>query len=125
MCGGGQNSTYFVARGCEVTGVDISEQQCALYAQRFPGQRVLCRSILDTGLDDDSFDLVFTDSLHHLHPRLDDGVREFHRVLRPSGSLVAWEPPSHLVFAARPRAELHRKRQIQLQNIVRPGPESF
>ena len=37
MCGGGENSTYFVARGCEVTGVDISEQQCALYAQRFPG----------------------------------------------------------------------------------------
>ena len=60
--GGGENSTYFVARGCEVTGVDISEQQCALYAQRFPGQRVLCRSVLDTGFDHESFDLVITES---------------------------------------------------------------
>lgn len=98
MCGGGQNSAYFFGRGADVTGVDISEKQCEHYRRRFPRSRVICRSALDTGLADASFDLVFTDSLHHLHPAVDDGVRELHRVLRPGGSLVVWEPAAGSVF---------------------------
>lgn len=92
MCGGGQNSAYFIERDCDVTGIDISAKQCEHYERRFPKSRVICGSALDTGLPDDSFDLVFTDSLHHLHPHVDAGVSELHRVLRPGGHLVAWEP---------------------------------
>lgn len=98
MCGGGQNAAYFVARGCRVTGVDISEKQCEQYHRRFPDSQVVCASAFDTGLEAESFDLVFTDSLHHLHPHVDDGMREFHRLLRPGGSLVAWEPSSGSAF---------------------------
>lgn len=98
MCGGGQNAAYFVARGCQVTGVDISEKQCEQYRRRFPDSQVVCASALDTGLPDGGFDLVFTDSLHHLHPHVDDGIREFHRLLRPGGSLVVWEPSSGSAF---------------------------
>lgn len=98
MCGGGQNSAFFIARQASVTGVDISEKQCEQYRRRFPDSRVLCRSALDTGLEAESFDLVFTDSLHHLHPHVDAGVREFHRVLRPGGSLVVWEPSAGSAF---------------------------
>lgn len=92
MCGGGQNSAFFISRGCQVTGVDISENQCEHYIKRFPGASVLCASALETGLEDNSFDFVFTDSLHHLHPHVKQGVAEFHRVLRPGGALVVWEP---------------------------------
>lgn len=92
MCGGGQNSVYFAARGAQITGVDISESQCEHFRARLPNASVLCRSALDTGLPDKSFDLVITDSLHHLHPHLDAGVRELGRLLRSGGSLVAWEP---------------------------------
>jgi ubiquinone/menaquinone biosynthesis C-methylase UbiE len=98
MCGGGQNAAYFVARGCRVTGVDISEKQCEQYRRRFPDSDVVCASALDTGLEAESFDLVFTDSLHHLHPHVDAGMREFHRLLRPGGSLVVWEPSSGSAF---------------------------
>jgi SAM-dependent methyltransferase len=98
LCGGGQNSAYFAARGAEVTGVDISEKQCEHYRARFPGATVHCRSVLDTGLPDASFDLVITDSLHHLHPNLDDGIRELGRVLRPGGSLIVWEPSAGSVL---------------------------
>jgi SAM-dependent methyltransferase len=92
LCGGGQSSAYFAARGAQVTGVDISAEQCEHYRRRFPGGIALCRSALDTGLADASFDLVITDSLHHLHPDVDAGVAELTRVLRPGGSLVIWEP---------------------------------
>ncbi len=98
MCGGGQNSAYFARRGCRITGVDISEKQCEHYRRRFPEATVLCRSALDTGLPSESFDLVITDSLHHLHPDVDAGVRELARVLRPGGSLVVWEPSAGSVF---------------------------
>ena len=98
MCGGGQNSTYFVGRGADVTGIDISAKQCEHYKRRFPDNEIICGSALDTGLPDASFDLVFTDSLHHLHPSVDDGVRELSRVLRPGGLLVAWEPSAGSVF---------------------------
>ena len=98
MCGGGQNSVYFAERGCQVTGVDISEGQCDFYRQRFPDSEVYCRSALDTGLDDESFDLVFTDSLHHLPPHVNRGVAEFHRLLRPGGLFLAWEPSARSVF---------------------------
>lgn len=92
LCGGGQNSVYFAARGARVTGVDISEKQVEHYRRRFPGGAAHCRSALDTGLPDASYDLVITDSMHHLHPHVDAGVRELARVLRPGGSLVVWEP---------------------------------
>jgi len=92
MCGGGQNTSYFVARGCDVTGVDISEKQCEHYARRFPESRVICGSALETGLESGTFDVVFTDSLHHLHPHVNDGIRELIRVLKPGGRLLVWEP---------------------------------
>lgn len=98
MCGGGQNSTYFVSRGCHVTGIDISQGQTEFYRKRFPGSEVVCGSALSMPFEDESFDLVFTDSLHHLPPRVNEGMQEIARVLRPGGLFLAWEPSARSVF---------------------------
>ncbi|MCI5218989.1 MAG: class I SAM-dependent methyltransferase [Candidatus Electrothrix sp. LOE2] len=92
MCGGGENSGYFLQQGANVTGIDISLQQCELYRKRFPNAACLCSSILDTGLPDESFDFAVTESLHHLPPKVDEGVYELSRLLRPGGMLMVWEP---------------------------------
>lgn len=94
MCGGGENANYFFQRGAAITGVDISEAQCENFARRFPDSRILCASILDTRLPDASYDLIVTESLHHLHPNLDAGMGELIRLLKPGGRLLVWEPNS-------------------------------
>jgi SAM-dependent methyltransferase len=92
MCGGGQNTGYLVKRGAQVVGLDISDECCRIYSQHFPKNKVYCESILATPFPDQHFDLVVTDSLHHLHPRTDQGINEILRILKPGGHLVCWEP---------------------------------
>jgi SAM-dependent methyltransferase len=98
MCGGGQNTAALAGTGCRVVGLDLSEGQCEQYAQRFPDARARCGSVLDTGFPDASFDLIVCDSLHHLHPYVNDGVRELLRLLRPGGHLLVWEPSAGSVL---------------------------
>ena len=94
MCGGGENSVYFHARGASITGVDISQAQCEFFQQRFPDANCVCASVLQSGLPAASFDLVVTESLHHLHPHVRAGFQELIRVLKPGGRLLVWEPSS-------------------------------
>jgi ubiquinone/menaquinone biosynthesis C-methylase UbiE len=92
MCGGGQNSIIFSRMGARITALDLSDAQCELYRKRFPGNRIICASVLESGLPDESFDFIYVDSLHHLHPRVNDAIKEFHRLLKPGGRLMLWEP---------------------------------
>ena len=92
MCGGGENTAFMIERSAAVEGIDISQEQCHIYAKRFPTCRVTNASIFETGFDDESFDLVVTDSLHHLHPHLDRGLEEILRIIRPYGYFLLWEP---------------------------------
>lgn len=92
MCGGGQNTIYFKAKGFIVEGCDISEEQCRIYSLRHPDCKVKCCSILNTGYDDGSFDVIVTDSLHHLYPNTNRCLDEFYRILKPEGFLILWEP---------------------------------
>ena len=94
MCGGGENSVYFHARGATITGVDISEAQCEFFQQRFPDASSVCASVLQSGLPAASYDLIVTESLHHLHPHVVAGFQELIRLLKPGGRLLVWEPSS-------------------------------
>ena len=94
MCGGGENSAYFDQRGASITGLDISEAQCALFEKRFPEATTICASALDPQLPAESFDFVVTESLHHLHPHVSQGVDALIRLLKPGGRLLIWEPNS-------------------------------
>jgi ubiquinone/menaquinone biosynthesis C-methylase UbiE len=95
MCGGGESTGYFLKHGALVTGLDISENCCAIYRKRYPECSVVCSSILNTQFTDSSFDIVMTDSLHHLHPYVNQGMDEIRRILKPGGYFCFWEPISH------------------------------
>jgi SAM-dependent methyltransferase len=94
MCGGGENAAYFANRGAHIAGIDISDAQCAFFRQRFPDAEIVCHSIFDAPFKDASFDFVVTESLHHLHPNLELGLREIARIVKPGGYFMAWEPVS-------------------------------
>ena len=95
MCGSGQTSEYLLAHGAEVTGLDISSEVIDAFRKRWPKSQTVCRSALDTGLENESFDCVaVVGGLHHMHPFLNETVRELHRVLKPGGHLCFMEPHS-------------------------------
>jgi SAM-dependent methyltransferase len=95
MCGSGHTSEYFLSRGARVTGLDISAEEISRFRTRWPEARGLCRSLLDSRLDSDSFDCVaVVGGLHHLHPHLDTAIREIHRILKPGGYFCFMEPHS-------------------------------
>lgn len=99
MCGDGQATEYLLSKSARVTGLDISAMQIEAFKTRWPQCEASCVSIFDTGLADASFDCVFiVGGLHHLHPRIDDALREIHRVLAPEGYLLFAEPHHGSVF---------------------------
>lgn len=92
-CGTGEYACWFASRGAEVTAIDLSPaslEEARAYADRhgLTGASFERRSVLDTGLADESFDLVYcTGVLHHTETPF-EGLRELTRVLRPEGKIV-------------------------------------
>ena len=95
MCGSGQTTSYLLTRGANVTGLDISNEVVDTFQSRWTSASVVKRSLLDSGLPDDSFDCVaVVGGLHHIHPNVKAAVREIHRVLKPGGHFCFMEPHS-------------------------------
>ena len=95
MCGAGHAAKFLQERGAEVIGLDISETQLAAFQANCSGASTLCASILDTGLESESLDLVIAvGGLHHLHPHLDSAVEEIYRILKPGGYFCFCDPHS-------------------------------
>lgn len=95
MCGSGQTTSYLLARGASVTGLDISNEVIDSFQSRWASANVVKRSLLDSGLPDNSFDCVaVVGGLHHIHPNVKAAVREIHRVLKPGGHFCFMEPHS-------------------------------
>ena len=92
LCGGGEETEYYLKKGCVVTGLDLSEKQCQIYSNRFPRNMVICSSILKTSFPDETFDLVVVDSLHHIQPEVNKALMEIVRILKHKGHLLIWEP---------------------------------
>lgn len=93
MSGSGQTTEYLLSKGARVTGLDISPEEIASFRSRWPGCDVRCASILDSGLAADSFDCVaIVGGLHHVHPHVNEAIREIHRILKPGGSFCFAEP---------------------------------
>jgi len=95
-CGGGGLARDLSARGAQVIGLDISEQQLAdaIAHDGRSGARYLVGSAQGLPLEDGSTDVVvFMRSLHHV-PASDLGLalREACRVLRPGGAVYVAEP---------------------------------
>lgn len=95
MCGSGQTTSFLLTRGASVTGLDISNEVIDTFQSRWTAANVVKRSLLDSGLPDNSFDCVaVVGGLHHIHPNVKAAVREIHRVLKPGGHFCFMEPHS-------------------------------
>ena len=95
MCGTGQTTEYLLARGADVTGLDISNEVIESFRARWSNVHAVKRSLLDSGLPASSFDCVaVVGGLHHIHPNLNLAMREIHRILKPGGYLCFMEPHS-------------------------------
>lgn len=93
MCGSGQTTGYLLEQGAEVTGLDLSPNLVESFKQRWPGCEAHCTSIYQTGIADQSFDVVvIVGGLHHLHPDIDTAMLEVHRLLKPGGMFCVMEP---------------------------------
>jgi ubiquinone/menaquinone biosynthesis C-methylase UbiE len=98
MCGSGANSSYFINKNCIIWGLDLSEEQCNLYAKRFPGNKVKCESILNTSFANNTFDLIVVDSLRHIQPDIHRAITELSRILKSGGYLLLWEPNINFII---------------------------
>ena len=95
MCGGGQMTGYLLGGGARVTGLDISEEAIEHFRKNCPQAQAVLGSILDTGLEDDSYDCVtVVGGLHHVHPHVNAAIDEVYRILRPGGYFCFMEPHS-------------------------------
>jgi SAM-dependent methyltransferase len=93
MCGSGQITKFLLSEGARVTGLDISNEAICSFSKRWPQCNAICASLLDSGLESGSFDVVsIVGGLHHLPPYVENAIGEIHRILRPGGYLCFAEP---------------------------------
>lgn len=98
MCGGGVATGFLLKHKAIVYGIDLSEEQCRICSERYPYCEITCDSIINTDFSNSFFDMVIIDSLHHLSPNVDKGIIEIHRILRPGGYFLLWEPCARSLF---------------------------
>ena len=119
MAGDGQATEFLLAKRARVTGLDISPSQVDEFRTRWPNCDVRCASIFDTGFASASFDCVFiVGGLHHLHPRVNDALREIHRLLEPNGYLCFAEPHRGSIF------DIARRFWYKHDSLFAPNEES-
>jgi SAM-dependent methyltransferase len=108
-CGDGPDTALLASRGARVRALDLSPDLLALAAARIrldgfePLVTFLCGSAHEIPLSEGSVDVVVGHSiLHHLD--LTPAAREVHRVLRPGGRAIFYEPirDSRVLRAIRP-----------------------
>jgi SAM-dependent methyltransferase len=94
-CGSGENLVPLVERGARVIGLDISPELIALAQQRVDkaGLEATVRvgSAYETGLPDESVDVIFSIALIH-HLDIPSVLREMLRILKKSGRVIIQEP---------------------------------
>jgi len=104
MCGGGQVTEYLLEKQARVVGLDISPSQTAYFQRRHARAEVICASMLNSGIKDESFDVVaIVGGIHHLPPHGSETIREIHRILKTGGYFCFAEPHSESL------AEMPRK----------------
>jgi ubiquinone/menaquinone biosynthesis C-methylase UbiE len=121
--GTGNLTLKFIARGCHVVAADVSSRSLALLEQKAASITQLSTTVLD-GMNipfpDDSFDVVACYSVLHHIPDYIHAVREFARVVRPSGFIYvdheanekSWSPNAEL-------AEYRRRTKLSVAEHVR------
>jgi ubiquinone/menaquinone biosynthesis C-methylase UbiE len=91
--GQGADSMQLVKRGALYYGIDLTEESVRRVKERFelfniPYQAVDRMNAEQIGYPDNSFDIVYSHGVIHHSPRIDQIVKEIHRVLKPGGEAV-------------------------------------
>ena len=94
-CGNGAACGEFIRRGCQVVGIDLSEQGITLARRTYPSGRfeilIADKHILDR-LQESAFDLVIsTEVVEHLYAPREWAAGCYH-ALRPGGQLICTTP---------------------------------
>jgi len=93
MCGAGAYTGALISRGAKVTGLDISDKCIKRFNSLWPDCDALCSSILKTDIPNESFDCILVGGgLHHIQPKVNEGINEIYRVLKPGGYFCFYEP---------------------------------
>jgi ubiquinone/menaquinone biosynthesis C-methylase UbiE len=89
-CGPGHVSAWLASHGAVAVGIDLSASMVAVGRRTYPGVEFREGDLLDLPAADAEFGAVVAlYSIIHLEPgELDGALREFRRVLRPSGLLL-------------------------------------
>lgn len=102
-CGKGENLIPLIERGARVFGMDISPDLIAISQQRLRAANVEASlsvgSAYDTGLPDESVDIVFCMALIH-HLDIERVRNEVWRILRKDGAIILREPIRFFRFYA-------------------------
>jgi len=94
MSGSGQIARFLSSSGAIVTGLDISAKAIVRFKQRTNSCDAVHASMLHSTFRPETFDCVAVEGgLHHLHPYVQEGICEIHRVLRTGGVFSFMEPP--------------------------------
>ncbi len=119
MCGGGQSAKYLLDKNACVTGIDISPQQIANFKQRHPRALTICASILNSGIESESFAVVSViGGIHHMPPYTTKTILEIHRILEPGGYFCFMEPHRESVL------ETFRKAWYKRDNLFAENEEA-
>lgn len=94
-CGSGENLVALLERGAHAIGLDISPELIALAQQRLDKAgleaTVTVGSAYETGLPDESVDVIFSIALIH-HLDIPSVLREMLRILKKTGRVIIQEP---------------------------------
>ena len=88
-CGPGIEARYFIEKGCDVTGIDASEEMLAQARLRAPNGTFMKMDMRDLRFDDGTFSGVWccASLLHLSKEEAPSAVREFRRVIKDDGTL--------------------------------------
>lgn len=91
-CGIATDGMRFVRAGARYTGVDFSSTALELARRRLElegsAAQFMQGSIAELPFPDASFDLVYSNGVIHHLPESKHAINEFHRVLRPGGTVI-------------------------------------
>ena len=97
-CGTGEELVPLIHKGARVIGIDLSpelidlaERRVAMQCAGFPEPQLFARSAYETGLADESLDMVFCSALLH-HLDLPTVLQEIRRILQSGGRFIVREP---------------------------------
>ena len=97
-CFTGNPLSLWIAENCaEYTGIDLSEQAVAvlnakLSERQFTHARAYAQDFLANSYPDNHFDLIYANSVLHHFKDINLLLAELHRILKPGGMVISFDP---------------------------------